>query len=112
MVDLLSTTPAKLFGLFPRKGTIAVGSDADIVVFDPERSDTISVQNQVSKVDYCAYEGRQVTGVPEMVLSRGTVVYEKGKVTGQPGHGSYVRRAEHMGSLTPQRTPAGPLRIR
>jgi dihydropyrimidinase len=112
MVDLLSTTPAKLFGLFPRKGTIAVGSDADIVVFDPERSDTISVQNQVSKVDYCAYEGRQVTGVPEMVLSRGTVVYEEGKVTGQPGHGSYVRRAEHMGSLTPQRTSAGPLRIR
>jgi dihydropyrimidinase len=111
MVDLLSTTPAKLFGLFPRKGTIAVGSDADIVVFDPERSDTISVQNQVSKVDYCAYEGRQVTGVPEMVLSRGTVVYEDGKVTGQPGHGSFIRRAEHMGSLTPQRTSAGPLRI-
>jgi dihydropyrimidinase len=111
MVDLLSTTPAKLFGLFPRKGTIAVGSDADIVVFDPERSDTISVRNQVSKVDYCAYEGRQVTGVPEVVLSRGTVVYEGGKVTGQPGHGSFVRRAEHMGRLAPQRTPAGPLRI-
>jgi dihydropyrimidinase len=112
MVDLLSTTPAKLFGLFPRKGTIAVGSDADIVVFDPERSETISVENQVSKVDYCAYEGREVTGVPEIVLSRGTVVYEEGKVTGQPGHGSFIRRAEHMGSLTPKRTSAGPLRIR
>ena len=111
MVELLSTAPAKLFGLFPRKGTIAVGSDADIVVFDPERSETISVQNQVSKVDYCAYEGRQVRGAPEKVLSRGTVVYEDGKVTGQPGHGRFVRRAEHMGNLAPQRTPGGPLRI-
>jgi dihydropyrimidinase len=111
MVDLLSTAPAKLFGLFPRKGTIAVGSDADIVVFDPDRTATLSIENQVSRVDYCAFEGREVQGVPETVLSRGTVVYDDGKVTGKPGHGAFVRRAEHMGHLSPQRRPSGTLRI-
>lgn len=111
MVDLLSTTPAKLFGLFPRKGTIAVGSDADIVVFDPTRSDTISVRNQLSRADYSLFEGRQVVGVPEVVLSRGRVVYEDGKVTGKPGQGTFIRRAEHMGILPPQRTSGIPWRI-
>ncbi|HET7386195.1 MAG TPA: dihydropyrimidinase [Arthrobacter sp.] len=111
MVDLLSTSPAKLFGLFPRKGTIAVGSDADIVVFDPDRSVTLSVEDQVSKVDYCAYEGRQVKGSPQVVLSRGSVVYEDGQVVGRPGHGAFIKRAEHMGTLSAQRTPAEPLRI-
>lgn len=99
MVDLLSTAPAKLFGMFPRKGTIAVGSDADIVVFDTERTETLSVENQVSKIDYCMFEGREVTGVPEVVLSRGTVVYEDGKVVGEPGHGQYLRRANHLSPL-------------
>jgi dihydropyrimidinase len=101
MVDLLSTTPAKLFGLFPRKGTIAVGSDADIVVFDPDRSIVISVEDSVSKVDYSNFEGREVQGVPEIVLSRGTVVFENGTVTGKPGHGQFIRRAEHLGRLSP-----------
>jgi len=112
MVDLLSTTPAKLFGMFPKKGTIAVGSDADIVVFDPDRSATLSVEGQVSKADYCIFEGREVHGVPEVVLSRGTVVYEDGKVTGQAGHGQFVRRAAHLGSLAGSAAPSNPIRIR
>lgn len=112
MVDLLSTTPAKLFGLFPRKGTIAIGSDADLVVFDPERAETLSVETQVSQVDYCAFEGREVTGVPELVMSRGTVVYEDGRVTGGPGHGQFIRRSEHLGTLAPRRSVTGPLHVR
>jgi dihydropyrimidinase len=112
MVELLSTAPAKLFGLFPRKGTIAVGSDADIVVFDPNRSTVLSVENQVSLVDYCAFEGREVHGVPETVLSRGRVVYEDGKVTGKPGDGQFIRRTEHMGTLSPQATPTTAVRVR
>jgi len=111
MVDLLSTSPAKLFGMFPRKGTIAVGSDADIVIFDPDRKQVLSVDNQVSRVDYCAYEGREVQGVPEVVLSRGTVVYEEGRMIGKPGHGAYLSRAEHLGTLSPQVGPSTSLRI-
>jgi dihydropyrimidinase len=111
MVELLSTSPAKLFGLFPRKGTIAVGSDADIVVFDPDRSTVISAEDQVSKVDYSTFEGREVRGVPEIVLSRGTVVFEDGTVTGKPGHGQFIRRAEHLGRLSPSTTPTSRLHV-
>ncbi|MDT7684401.1 MAG: dihydropyrimidinase, partial [Pseudonocardiales bacterium] len=93
-------------------GTIAVGSDADIVVFDPNRSTVLSVENQVSLVDYCAFEGREVHGVPETVLSRGRVVYEDGKVTGKPGDGQFIRRTEHMGTLSPQATPTTAVRVR
>ena len=100
MVDVLSTTPAKLFGLFPRKGTIAVGSDADIVIFDPERQETLTVETQASKVDYCTYEGRQVTGSPTAVLSRGEVVCQNGTVVGRPGRGQFIKRAQHLGTLS------------
>jgi dihydropyrimidinase len=99
MVDILSTTPAKLFGLFPRKGTIAVGSDADIVIFDPQRKETLTVETQASKVDYSAYEGREVTGSPTVVLSRGEVVCENGAVVGKPGRGRFIKRAQHLGTL-------------
>src|SRR3954463_3027194 len=76
-VELTSTAAAKMFGLFPRKGTIAVGSDADIVIFDPEKTQTISVETAHMNVDYSAYEGRKLKGVVETVLSRGRVVIDK-----------------------------------
>lgn len=99
-VELTSTAAAKLFGLFPKKGTIAVGSDADIVVFDPERKETISVNNERThhmKVDYSTYEGFEVTGYPDTVLSRGRVLVEGGKLV-QKGGGRFVKRA-HTGEL-------------
>jgi dihydropyrimidinase len=93
MVELLSTNPAKYFGLYPRKGTIAVGSDADIVVFDPERKHTISASTHHSKSDYNLFEGMEVTGTPEVVLLRGKVLVEGDELVAQPGVGEFVRRA-------------------
>src|SRR5215218_6845044 len=93
MVELLATSPAKLFGLYPRKGTIAVGSDADIVVFDPEKKLTITAENQHSKTDYNLYEGTEVTGSPEVVLLRGNVLVEGEELVAAPGIGQYVARA-------------------
>jgi dihydropyrimidinase len=94
MVELLATSPAKLFGLYPRKGTIAVGSDADIVVFDPEKRVTISSATDHSKSDYNLYEGTEVTGSPEVVLLRGQVLVEGDELVAQPGVGEFVRRAK------------------
>jgi dihydropyrimidinase len=91
-VEVTSTSPAKIFGLFPRKGTIAPGSDADIVVFDPNRKETLSAKTHHMNVDYSLYEGREVTGVSETVLSRGKVIVEKGKFTGRAGAGSFLKR--------------------
>ena len=92
-VELTSTSPAKIFGLFPRKGTIAPGSDADIVVFDPNRTVTLSAKTLHMRVDYSPYEGRKVTGATDTVLSRGRVVIEDGKLAGRPGSGSFLKRA-------------------
>src|SRR6058998_2959469 len=103
MVELLCTNPAKLFGLYPRKGTIAVGSDADIVVFDPERKVTISAANQHSKTDYNLYEGTEVTGTPEVVLLRGHVLVEGDELVAEPGIGQFVRRAKFGEELKPER---------
>jgi dihydropyrimidinase len=94
MVELLSTSPAKLFGLYPRKGTIAVGSDADIVVFDPERKHTISASTHHSRVDYNLYEGTEVTGSPEVVLLRGNVLVENDELVATTGIGQFVPRAK------------------
>src|SRR6059058_1763238 len=91
-VELTSTAAAKIFGLFPKKGTIAVGSDADIVIFDPSLQETISAKTHHMRVDYNAYEGRRVRGVVETVLSRGKVVVENGEFKGKPGDGQYLRR--------------------
>jgi dihydropyrimidinase len=94
-VELTSTAPAKAFGMFPKKGTIAVGSDADIVVFDPNRSETISINNPCShhmNVDYSAYEGFEVTGWTETVVSRGRVIIHKG-IMETSGGGLYISRA-------------------
>ncbi|MGA8151079.1 MAG: dihydropyrimidinase [Terriglobales bacterium] len=92
-VELVSTTPAKLFGLYPRKGTIAVGSDADLVIFDPQRKHTISAKTHHMRVDYSMFEGIQVTGMPDAVLSRGRVVVEGDKFLGRAGAGEFVKRA-------------------
>jgi dihydropyrimidinase len=92
-VELVSTTPAKLFGLYPRKGTIAVGSDADLVIFDPERKHTISAKTHHMRVDYSMFEGIEVTGMPEVVLSRGRVVIENNKFLGRAGAGEFLKRA-------------------
>jgi dihydropyrimidinase len=92
-VELTSTSPAKIFGLFPRKGTIAPGSDADIVVFDPNRKLTLSAKTLHMKVDYNPYEGREVTGATDTVLSRGRVVIENGAFVGRKGSGSFVKRS-------------------
>jgi dihydropyrimidinase len=91
-VEITSTAAAKMFGLFPRKGTIAVGSDADIVIFDPEREQTISAATHHMNVDYSAYEGKTIKGVVETVLSRGRVVIENGEYKGKPGDGQFLKR--------------------
>jgi dihydropyrimidinase len=91
-VELTSTSPAKIFGLFPRKGTIAPGSDADLVVFDPNRKQTLSAKTLHMKVDYNPYEGREVTGASETVLSRGRVIVENGRFVGRAGAGSFLKR--------------------
>jgi dihydropyrimidinase len=93
MVQLLATEPARLLGLYPRKGTIAVGSDADLVVFDPEREVTITASDMHSRSDYTIYEGHSVKGAPETVLVRGEVVVEGGELRVEPGFGEYVPRA-------------------
>ncbi len=91
-VELTSTSPAKIFGMFPRKGTIAPGSDADIVIFNPERTQLLSVDTLHMKVDYNPYEGRTVQGVSETVISRGTVIVEDNKFTGRVGAGEFIKR--------------------
>ncbi len=92
-VELTSTAPAKLFGLFPRKGTVAPGSDADLVIFDPERAVTLSARTLHMKVDYNPYEGRRVTGATDTVLSRGRVIIDDGRFVGRAGGGSFIKRA-------------------
>jgi dihydropyrimidinase len=94
-VELVSTTPAKLFGLYPRKGTIAVGSDADLVIFDPNRKHTISAKTHHMRVDYSMFEGIQVMGMPVTVLSRGRVVVESDKFLGRAGTGEFVKRSTY-----------------
>jgi dihydropyrimidinase len=106
MVELLSTNPAKLFGLYPRKGTVAVGSDADIVVFDPEKRVTISASTHHSKSDYNLFEGTEVTGVPEVVLLRGNVLVENDELVASPGVGQFIARAKFGKELRPVPTTA------
>jgi len=92
-VELVATAPAKLFGLYPRKGTIAPGSDADIVVFDPDTERVLSASTHHMNVDYSCYEGRSVRGVPEVVLQRGQVLVDHGKLLAQPGQGQFLSRS-------------------
>ncbi len=91
-VELTSTSPARIFGLFPRKGTIAPGSDADIVIFNPAKKQKLSVETLHMNVDYNPYEGREVYGVSETVIARGKVIVENGRFTGRAGAGSFIKR--------------------
>jgi dihydropyrimidinase len=108
MVELLATNPAKLFGLYPRKGTVAVGSDADLVVFDPGKQVTISAKTHHSKSDYNLYEGTTVTGAPEVVLLRGNVLVENDELVASPGIGRFVKRARFGEELQPAREAVTP----
>jgi len=91
-VEVTSTNAAKLFGLYPRKGAIAVGSDADIAIFDPELTRTVTADMLKSNADYSVYEGWSVTGWPILTLRRGEVVFRDDTVVGSPGSGELVRR--------------------
>lgn len=96
-VQLVSTAPAKLFGLYPRKGAIAVGSDADIVVFDPNQEEVISAATHHMRVDYSMFEGIRVKGVPKWVLSGGQVIVEGKRFTGRAGAGRFLKRNTYAG---------------
>jgi dihydropyrimidinase len=91
-VQVVSTAPAKIFGLYPRKGVVAVGADADLVVYDPNRTHVLSASTHHMDVDYSCYEGLSVKGGSDVVLSRGTVVVRDGQWTGPAGHGRFVKR--------------------
>jgi dihydropyrimidinase len=91
-VELTSTAAAKMFGLFPRKGTIAVGSDADIVIFDPNKEQTLGLATSHMNCDYNAYEGKKIKGVVDVVFSRGKVVVDHGEFKGKSGNGKFLKR--------------------
>jgi dihydropyrimidinase len=91
-VEVSSTTPARIFGLYPRKGTIAAGSDADIVIYDPAASQVLSASTHHMAVDYSAFEGMQVTGRVVTTISRGRVIVDDGAFLGAPGHGKFLPR--------------------
>jgi dihydropyrimidinase len=93
-VELMSTAPAKLFGMFPQKGTLAIGSDADIVLFDPNESHTISAATQHSDCDFTLFEGHRVTGRVKKVLLRGELLIDDSEWVGKTGQGKFVKRGE------------------
>jgi dihydropyrimidinase len=106
LVDLCCTQPARLFGLFPRKGTISVGADADVVVWDSEKPLTLSAATHHSNVDDNLYEGTEVLGAPEVVLVRGQVIVEGDELVAAPGAGRFVRRARFGELLHPRQRAA------
>lgn len=97
-VELVSAAPAKMFGLYPRKGTIAVGSDADLVIWDPDIEHTISAGTHHMRVDYSMFEGFKVKGNAETVISGGEVVVEKGRWHGKAGRGRFIKRDTYAGA--------------
>ena len=92
-VDVVSTAPAKIFGMYPRKGSIVAGGDADLVVFDPEAAGEVSVKTQHHNVDYSAYEGFKLKGLPQTVLLRGRFAVRDGLYVGEQGHGRFLARS-------------------
>lgn len=97
-VELCSTSPAKMFGMYPRKGTIAIGSDADIVIWNPNIEHIISAQTHHMRVDYNMFEGFRVRGNAETVLSRGEVIVDKGQWLGKMGRGQFIKRDAFAGA--------------
>ncbi len=92
LVDVFATAPAKFYGMYPRKGSIRVGADADIVIFDPDYTGTISVETSYQGVDYNTYEGFEQKGRPEKVFLRGNLIVEDGKFVGKPDQGKFIER--------------------
>ncbi|MGD0133643.1 MAG: dihydropyrimidinase [Bryobacteraceae bacterium] len=99
-VEIVSTAPARIFGMYPKKGTIAAGSDADIVVWDPKAEHLISAKTHHMRVDYSMFEGFKVTGNARQVFSRGELIVDKGQYVGRAGRGQYLRRAARGGAWT------------
>jgi dihydropyrimidinase len=91
-VELTSTAPAKLFGMYPQKGTIEIGSDADIVIWDPNQEHTISAKTHHMNVDYSLYEEMKIKGNVEIVISRGEIIVQKDKFVGKVGRGKFIKR--------------------
>lgn len=91
-VEVVSTNPAKAYGLYPEKGVILPGSDADIVIMDPNLKSTISISNRHSNVDYCGYEGKEIQGTIKIVMQRGNILYNDGKFLGEKGDGKFIKR--------------------
>jgi dihydropyrimidinase len=98
-VEVACTNPAKIFGMFPRKGTLAPGSDADIVIFDPNEAHTISVNSHHMNVDYSAYEGWPITGKVKTVILRGQVAIDNGKCLVEKGYGKFIKRSKVSGRI-------------
>jgi dihydropyrimidinase len=98
-VALTSTNPARLCGLYPRKGTIAIGSDADLAIWDPDKDVTITAGAMHDAMDYTAYEGRQVRGWPVVTISRGEVIWAGGDVRGCAGRGRFLEREAGVPAL-------------
>ncbi len=94
VVELMSENPAQIYGLYPKKGTLSVGSDADLVILDMETEEVLQNENVVSKCGWTPYEGKKIKGVLDTVMVRGTVVAKRGKAVGEPGYGQFVSRAE------------------
>ena len=92
-VEITSTAPAKIFGLYPRKGSLAIGADADLVVWDPKQRFTLSAENLHMRVDYAAYPEKTVTGAPAYVFSRGELVVQGNQFVGKPGRGQFIKRS-------------------
>ena len=93
-VEVACTNPAKIFGMFPRKGTIAIGSDADIIIFDPHEKHALSAKTHHMNVDYSGYEGWELTGKVKTVLLRGQVAIDDGKCLLQKGYGKFIKRGK------------------
>ena len=87
---MTSENPAKIFGLYPQKGNLEKGADADVVIFDPMKAHTIPEKNAYTNVDYSLYEGRQCLGAPDLVMQRGKVVMENGEIRAEPGQGRFL----------------------